>query len=212
MLKISEIFYSIQGESSFAGAPCVFIRLSGCNLRCTYCDTRYAYSGGKSLSVSAIIKKVKSYHIPLVEITGGEPLLQGETITLAKKLLEQKLKVLIETNGSIDISKLPAGVIKIVDIKCPSSNHTKDMLWGNIKHLTKADQIKFVIGSLLDYNWAKAETIKRKLSDKFLVLFSPVTEKISGAKLAKLILKDKLPVRLQLQLHKILWPNKSRGV
>jgi 7-carboxy-7-deazaguanine synthase len=213
-LIANEIFYSIQGESSFAGRPCVFIRLSGCNLRCSYCDTRYAYDDGEELEIPAIIEKVRTYSCPLVEITGGEPLLQNETPELICQLLEQGFTVLLETNGSLDISKVDSRCVRILDIKCPSSgqNHCNDLT--NLQRLSGRDEVKFVIGIRDDYEFAKQ--IVRQLTTLSLnpshVHFSPVFEKLKPETLARWILSDHLPVRLHLQLHKTIWDPHLRGV
>lgn len=210
MLWVSEIFYSIQGESSFAGYPFVFIRLSGCNLRCTYCDTRYAYENGEALSINEIIQKIHAFKCPLVEVTGGEPLLQEETPELVETLL-QNYTVLVETNGTKDISILPEKAIRIMDIKCPGSGQSQYTDWENLSRLRKQDEVKFVLLDEIDYEWAKEVINKFQLAQKSNILFSPVYGKLSSSDLAEWILRDRLPVRLQLQLHKILWPHLERG-
>lgn len=211
MLWVSEIFYSIQGESSYAGYPCGFIRLSGCNLRCTYCDTSYVYENGEFLSIEEILKKIYSFGCPLVEVTGGEPLLQEETPTLVKTLLDENYTVLVETNGTKDISVLPEKAIRIMDVKCPGSGQSDLTDWENISRLRKQDEVKFVLMDEKDYQWAKETIEKFQLTEKAHVLFSPVYEKLSPSDLAEWILNDRVPVRLQLQLHKLLWPNVQRG-
>lgn len=212
VLKINEIFKSIQGESTHAGRQCIFIRLTGCNLRCSYCDTKYSYNQGKNYSIVQLLEKIKKYNCKLVEITGGEPLIQKEVISLAKKLVKCGYEVLIETNGSQDISVLDPKVIKIIDFKCPSSGESKKMLWSNIKHLTEKDEVKFVIGSRKDYLWAR-NIVKTMLGKKQIVLFSVVFGKVLPKDLAKWILKDAISnVRLQIQLHKIIWSQTKRGV
>ncbi|MBI5207721.1 MAG: radical SAM protein [Candidatus Firestonebacteria bacterium] len=203
-LKIIEIFKSIQGESSYTGFPCTFIRLSGCNLDCTYCDTQYARSGGKTFSIDEIISRVKKLNCSLIEITGGEPLLQKEVYPLMKKLLELKYKVLIETNGSISLKHIPKKVIKIMDIKCPDSGMSDKMDFNNLKFLSNKDEIKFVIKSRRDYLWAKHIISQFSLNKKTQLLFSPVLGHIEPKKIAGWILKDNLPVRFQLQVHKII--------
>ena len=213
MLSISEIFCSIQGESTYAGLPCIFIRLAGCNLRCDYCDTTYSYESGINLSIDDIITKVKEYDpVKLVEITGGEPLLQPEVYQLINSLNENEYTILLETNGSISLKNIPEYVIKIVDVKCPGSGEENSFLIENLEYINKEiDEIKFVLSNNFDYNWAKDFVIKYKLND-FEILFSPVSEKLEPQDLAKWIIKDKLPVRMQLQLHKIIWDKDKRGV
>ncbi len=212
-LKVNEIFFSIQGESTFAGLACIFIRLSGCNLRCTYCDTRYALEEGRELSISQILGEISPFACSLVEITGGEPLLQTETPLLIDRLILAGYKVLLETNGSIDIRELNPNCIKILDVKCPSSGeHTKNRL-DNLNGLRPEDQIKFVIADYQDYRFAKK--ITRRLHPSFprqQILFSPVTERLPADQLAEWIIADRLGIRLQLQLHKIIWPHADRGV
>ncbi len=212
-LLVNEIFYSIQGESIYSGIPCVFIRLTGCNLRCSYCDTAYAYYEGVELRIEEILSRVDNYKCPLIEITGGEPLLQDGTPLLIYRLLEKKYEVLLETNGSIDISVVDSRCIKIVDIKCPSSGENDKNDLENLKRLNQKDQIKFVVGSREDYVFAKKTTklIPHGFSMKN-VLFSPLIEQMHPSQLAEWILEDRLRVRLQIQLHKILWPDRERGV
>ena len=212
-LLINEIFYSIQGESLYAGLPCVFVRLAGCNLRCSYCDTRYAYEEGSKMELAEILEKVATYHCPLIEITGGEPLLQDDTPLLISELLEKGYEVMMETNGTFDISIVDKRCIKIVDIKCPTSGESDKNDLENLKRLNQKDQVKFVIGSREDYEYAKNITklISHELPEKN-ILFSPVFGKIACAELAKWILEDNLNFRLHLQLHKIIWPEKQRKV
>lgn len=212
-LNVNEIFFSIQGESIYTGIPCVFVRLTGCNLRCAYCDTTYAWKDGTSMEIEKIMEKVRGFRCLLVEITGGEPLIQEETPFLIKELLKTGHKVLLETNGSIDIRMVPPECIKIVDIKCPSSNEKDKTDLNNIKHLGMKDQIKFVIQNREDYLYARNIF---KTNCKHLeggnILFSPVIEKLPPSDLAGWILKDRLDVRFHLQLHKIIWPKARRGV
>ena len=212
-LIVNEIFYSIQGESTYAGRPCAFIRLTGCNLRCTYCDTTYAYDEGLEMELADIVNRIGRYQCPLVEITGGEPLLQDQTPQLIQNLLDQGYEVLMETNGSLDIDTVNPKCHRIVDIKCPTSGQSGQNDWGNLKRLTSLDQVKFVIGDLRDYQFAKT---KLGLLPADLpagqILFSPVAEKMPPALLAEWILSDHLPVRLQVQLHRVIWPDKPRGV
>jgi 7-carboxy-7-deazaguanine synthase len=211
-LKIAEQFYSIQGESSYAGYPCFFIRFADCNLRCTYCDTRYAYDEDHPLiSISRILADLKKYPGILVEITGGEPLLQEGVYPLFEQLLAADRKVLLETNGSLSLKNVPTDVIKIMDMKCPGSGMHEKMDFDNFGFLGRQDEIKFVIGSRDDYHWAKELVSRYDLHSLSTVTFSPVTSNLAAAKLAEWILADLLPVRLRLQLHTILWPGKTRG-
>lgn len=202
-IKISEIFYSILGESTYQGLPCVFIRVAGCNLRCSYCDTRYAQTGGKEYSIDDILSVVSKYPSKLVEITGGEPLLQEGIYTLIRKLVKRGYKILVETNGSVSFRKLPAEAIVIIDIKCPSSKMHSEMNWGNIKKLKDKDEIKFVLSNVKDYIWAKKIIRKYKLFEK-KILLSPVFGKLSAETLSKWMLKDGINARVHLQLHKII--------
>jgi 7-carboxy-7-deazaguanine synthase len=212
-LIINEIFHSIQGESTFAGRACVFVRLTGCNLRCTYCDTRYAYAEGRPLTIDQVVEKVAAFDCNLVEITGGEPLLQANTGQLVKTLLAQGYQVLMETNGSLDISVIDPVCIKIIDMKCPDSGEADQCDFANLQRMSTADQVKFVISSRQDYLYAKKAL--PRIPDKLEcgnVLFSPVWDRLPGKKLAQWILEDGLNVRLQMQMHKILWPDIERGV
>lgn len=212
-LQVNEIFYSIQGESLYAGCPCVFVRLSGCNLRCSYCDTRYAYHQGSEMSIGEIRNRIDRYKSNLVEITGGEPLIQERTPLLIENLLSAGYKVLMETNGTLDIGLVDDRCIKVVDIKCPSSGEVEKNDLDNLQRLKPEDQLKFVIGDRNDYKFAKK--IKTLLSNEFPydhILFSAVYKKMPLAQLAKWIIEDRLQVRLHAQLHKIVWPEKERGV
>lgn len=212
-LNISELFYSIQGESTFAGLPCVFIRLAGCNLRCSYCDAKYTYEEPAiEKTISEVLAFAGSYPAALVEITGGEPLLQDSVYDLMQQLLADKRTVLLETNGSISVEKVPQGVIKIIDIKCPDSNMHDPMHLNNLALLNAQDEIKFVLSSRKDYDWAIDIIKKHPLEKNKAILFSPVNGLLDAAQLAEWILADCLPVRLQLQLHKIIWPDQNRGV
>lgn len=212
-LDICEIFYSLQGESTFTGMPCIFIRLSGCNLRCSWCDTRYATEESHPMTIDQILKKVASYPCDLIEVTGGEPLLQKDTPALISLLLEKKYQVLLETNGSKSINPIPLNCIKIIDIKCPSSNESDSFLSENIHFLTEHDEIKFVIGSREDYEFAKfiIHTQLSEISQKKIHL-SPVFGQISFESIAAWMLEDNLPARLSLQQHKIIWKPDKRGV
>ncbi|NNF99262.1 MAG: radical SAM protein [Desulfobacteraceae bacterium] len=212
-MKVNEIFYSIQGESLYAGRPCVFIRLTGCNLRCTYCDTTYAYEEGKEHSLKDIVRRISAYGCNLVEITGGEPLLQDETGPLVSHLLAKGFEVLLETNGSRDISGVDADCIKIVDIKCPSSGEHDKNDMDNLVRVSPADQLKFVIGDRHDYEFAKSVlAIPPPRIPRDHILFSPVHGRIPADELASWILEDRLETRLHLQLHKLIWPDMERGV
>ena len=213
MLKVNEIFYSIQGESSFAGLPCVFVRLTGCNLRCSWCDTTYAYDEGLEFSLEAILARIRSYPCSLVEITGGEPLLQNDTSVLAKLLLNQGYTVLVETNGSKNIDMLDSRCIRIMDIKCPSSRESENNDAANLGRLTLQDEVKFVIGSREDYDYAK--TFLGKLPNCFKIKnihFAPLYAIIDPGHLAGWMLEDGVRARLSLQLHKKIWPDTLRGV
>ena len=212
-ILVNEIFYSIQGESIYSGRPCTFVRLTGCNLRCTYCDTRYAYEEGVEMEIAEITRRVAAYNCRLVEITGGEPLLQTETPLLIHRLLENGYEILMETNGSLDISEVDARCVKIVDIKCPSSDVSEKNDLENLKRLNPKDQIKFVIGNRTDYEYAK-KTIELNRPDfpEDHILFSPVSGKLPPTDLAEWILEDNLNVRLHLQIQKIIWPDRKKGV
>ncbi len=213
-LDVCEIFYGIQGESSYAGAPCVFVRLSGCNLRCNWCDTQYAYGPGEQMSISSILAKVAEYRCPVVEITGGEPLLQEDTSLLVDALLERGLLVLVETNGSQDISKVSPGCIRILDIKCPGSGMSEHNDLDNFARLSDVDEVKFIISNRLDYAYAKQNVRFMDIDDyrMNIVHFSPVFGELDPRTLAEWILKDRLDVRLHLQIHKLVWDKDARGV
>ena len=214
MLKVNEIFKSIQGESTYAGLPCTFVRLAGCNLRCTYCDTNYAYYYGKELSDEEIISKIEEYGVNIVEFTGGEPLLQEETPPLIKTLLDKGHKVLIETNGSICIGCLDKRLTIIMDIKTPKSGMSERMDFKNLELIKKNDEIKFVLLNESDYIWAKDIISKYNLLSKTKnILMSPAYGVLSPKTLASWILRDNLPVRVQLQIHKYIWaPEENEGV
>lgn len=211
-LKVTEIFHSIQGESSHAGRPCVFVRLTACDLRCRWCDTEYAFTEGAPMIMEEVLGQVSSYKCRLVEITGGEPLLQKETPELCRRLLDSGYEVLVETGGHRDISVLPEGTKVILDLKCPGSGECKKNLWKNLDHLGPQSEVKFVIADRADYEWAREVTISRDLASKFTVLFSPVFQELEYEDLATWILKDKLQVRMQIQLHKHIWEPARRGV
>ena len=212
MLKVNEIFHSIQGESSRAGEPCVFIRLTGCNLRCSYCDTEYAFYEGSDKSIDEILNEVKIYNCNLVEVTGGEPLLQDECFELLNRLCTLGFEVMLETGGSLPVDKVDDRVKIILDMKCPSSGMVKKNLYANLIWLKPADEVKFVIGSREDYEWSRTIVEEYGLAGKQTVLFSPVFEAVEPARLAEWILEDRLKVRFQLQMHKYIWDPNKRGV
>lgn len=210
-LIVHEIFFSLQGESSFAGLPCTFVRLTGCNLRCSYCDTTYAYEEGQTLAVPVILDKVRTHRIPLVEVTGGEPLLQPDCPDLVLALLRQGHTVLVETNGSQDIRRLPEECICILDLKCPSSGMTDHMDFANLRALRKQDEVKFVLQNRQDYDWAKKILQEHPLPGPGRTLFSPAHPSLPARELADWILSDRLAVRLQIPMHRLLWPGATRG-
>jgi len=212
MIKVNEIFYSIQGEGASAGLPCVFVRLTGCNLRCTYCDTEYAFYEGTDKSIEQIIEQVRTYNCNLVEITGGEPLQQIKSFDLMKELCENNFEVLLETGGSLSIKEVDKRVKIIMDLKCPSSGMKKKNLYSNIDFIKPTDEVKFVIETREDYDWAKNIIKNYKLDDKTQILFSPVFGKVNYELIVKWILEDKLNVRFQLQMHKFIWDPEKRGV
>jgi 7-carboxy-7-deazaguanine synthase len=213
-LLVNEIFYSIQGESSYTGRPCVFVRLTGCNLRCSYCDTRYAYDEGTEMEIEAIGDRLSAYDCPLVEITGGEPLIQKETPALIQYLLEKGYSVLMETNGSQDISVVDSRCVRIVDIKCPLSGEMEKNDLKNLDRLTDDDEIKFVISGRADYDYAKDIMSRMTLTPARMnrIHVSPAFGRVEPGALAQWILDDHLPVRLHLQLHKLVWGPELRGV
>ena len=211
-MRITEIFFSIQGESSHAGKPCVFVRLTGCSLRCGYCDTKYAYAGGVEMSLNDVLSAVSQYPARLVEITGGEPLEQEEVYPLMDALLNNDYRVMLETGGHIPVNRVPGPVIKIIDIKCPDSREAGTVCWENIRLAAPHDEFKFVISSRSDYEWSR-DVFREKLQDKpNTVLFSPSHDELPLKDLAGWILQDGLPVRLQIQLHKYIWGAHVRGV
>lgn len=212
MLRINEIFRSIQGESTHAGLPCTFVRLTGCNLRCVWCDTAYAFHEGRSMSVDQVLAEVERLGAPLVEVTGGEPLLQPDAILLMETLLARGYRVMLETGGSLPIDAVPPGVLRILDVKCPGSGESHRNLWSNLDVLRPGDEIKFVIADRADYLWSRDQVRERGLEDRAPVLFSPVADTLAPGELADWVLEDRLPVRVQLQLHKLLWPGVLRGV
>ena len=212
MLKINEIYASIQGESSHTGLPCIFIRLTGCNLRCSWCDTAYAFYAGNDLTIEEPLQKVDTFGLPLVEITGGEPLLQEDVYPLMEALLKKGYRVMLETSGALPIDKVPQRVIKILDIKCPGSGEEKKNHLENLKLLSPHDEVKFVLLDRADYEWSRDLLRKYDLAPSTQVLFSPVYDKLNLKDLSQWILKDRLAVRLQTQLHKVIWSKDAIGV
>jgi len=212
-MNVCEIFHSIQGESTYSGLPCVFIRTSGCNLRCSYCDTKYAYEIGTDMDINSIISVVRSFNCELVEITGGEPLMQYHEVNrLIDMLFKCKYEILLETNGSISIKDIEPKVIKIIDLKCPDSGMSDHIYWDNLKYLTDRDQIKFVLNSRNDYDWMKSILKEYKSQIRSEILISTVFGSLEPSKAVKWILEDKLKVRFQLQIHKYIWDPNQRGV
>jgi 7-carboxy-7-deazaguanine synthase len=207
LLKVSEIFYSLQGETSRVGLPTVFIRLTGCPLRCVYCDTAYAFTGGKNMSLASILERVAEYGPGYVTVTGGEPLAQKNCLPLLTALCDAGCQVSLETGGALDIGAVDARVMRVVDIKTPASGEVEKNRWENLSLLTRHDEIKFVLCDEGDYQWARQILQQYRLAEKCVVLFSPVHGGLDAAHLAEWILRDRLPVRMQLQLHKILWSN-----
>jgi 7-carboxy-7-deazaguanine synthase len=213
MLTVNEIFHSIQGESTFAGEPCVFVRLTACDLRCSWCDTVYAFHEGRKMSVDEVVAEVERYACPTVEVTGGEPLLQQDVYALMSRLLQSGKRVLLETGGHRSIEHVPAGVIRIVDVKCPGSGESDKVDWANLHRLSATDQVKFVVKDRQDYEFARQLVVGEQLSERAgCVLFSPVHGVMNPRQLAEWILADRLPVRLQLQAHKYIWSPDARGV
>ena len=208
-LKIYEIFYSLQGESSRMGLPTIFIRLSGCPMRCHYCDTAYAFQGGSMMDIEDIMASIKKYDTPYVTVTGGEPLAQKEVIKLLKALADSNYEVSIETGGGLSIKEVDPRIKIILDIKTPESGEEKKNHWENLDMISSKDEIKFVLCSREDYDWAKKILDQYKLPQKCSVLFSPVYQKLDVTDLGDWILKDQLHVRMQIQLHKLLWGEKS---
>lgn len=209
-LRITEIFYSLQGEASRQGEPCAFVRLMGCNLRCVWCDTEYSFTGGTTMTLDQIMEQVRGYGVSLVEITGGEPLLQKATPKLATRLLEEGYTVLCETSGERDIDLLPEGVSRIMDLKAPGSDEVEANRWDNIAKLRHGDELKIVIKDRVDFEWACQTVAEHGLWERFPIFFSPVHGELSANDLAQWILEAKIPARLNLQLHKLLW-GEERG-
>ena len=211
-LKIYEIFYSLQGESTFAGRPCVLVRLTGCQMRCSWCDTEYAFHGGEWQTLPQVLEAVAGFGCPLVEVTGGEPLLQPACLPLLTALCDAGYEVLLETGGGLDIAPVDARARRILDIKCPASGESGNNRWENLGHLRSTDEVKFVVANRADYEWARGVIAERALAGVCPLHFSPVWESCPPAELAAWILADRLPVRLTLQQHKILWGKDTRGV
>jgi 7-carboxy-7-deazaguanine synthase len=213
MLTVNEIFHSIQGESTFAGEPCVFVRLTACDLRCRWCDTAYAFYEGRKMSLDEVMHAVEGYNCRMVEVTGGEPLLQRDVYPLMSRLLESGKTVLLETGGHRSIAEVPAGVVRIVDVKCPGSGESERMDWANLQRVGMTDQIKFVVRDRADYEFARDVITRERLAGRVAaILLSPVHGVMDSKELAAWILADALPVRLQLQAHKFIWGADVRGV
>src|SRR5262245_41117988 len=212
LMRITEIFFSIQGESTRAGEPCVFVRLTGCSLRCVYCDTKYSYAGGREMTLTEVFSAVAAYPAKLVEITGGEPLEREEVYPLMTSLIDCGYSVMLETGGHVSVARVPSAVIKIIDIKCPGSDESQKMHWANIDLAAHHDEFKFVISSRADYEWSKGIYSDKLQQRQNPVLFSPSHDDLPPAELAKWILEDGLPIRLQLQIHKYIWGPNVRGV
>jgi 7-carboxy-7-deazaguanine synthase len=211
-MRVTEIFFSIQGESTHAGKPCVFVRLTGCSLRCIYCDTKYSYAGGTEMPIDEVLAAVANHPAKLVEVTGGEPLEQEEVYPLMTSLLKGGYTVMLETGGHVNIARVPKPVIKIIDLKCPDSHEGHTVRWENIDLAEPHDEFKFVISSRADYDWSKAAYLEKLRGRPNTVLFSPSHDDLPAVNLARWILEDGLPVRLQLQIHKYIWGPDVRGV
>ena len=217
-LRITEIFHSIQGESTWAGVPCTFVRLTGCPLRCVWCDTAYAFHGGERLTLDEIVARVRAFPADLVEVTGGEPLAHGPAYELTDRLLEEGYTVLVETSGAYDVAPLDARVHKIMDLKCPGSGESHRNRWENLAHLTGRDEIKFVVKDRADYEWTRATIREHGLDERVregslaALLVSPVWGEMDLEALARWILEDALAVRFQTQLHKLIWGPARKGV
>ncbi|MEJ2216047.1 MAG: radical SAM protein [Gemmatimonadota bacterium] len=217
-VPVTEIFHSIQGESSWAGLPCTFVRLTGCPLRCSWCDTEYAFHGGELLELDEIVEHVREIGTPLVEITGGEPLIHRNTFELTRRLLDDGFTVLVETSGAVDVGTLDPRAHRIMDLKCPGSGESEKNLWSNLGHLTERDELKFVIRDRADYEWARTVLREHGLDARVrngslrAILFAPVWGELEYADLAHWILEDRLPVRFQTQLHKLIWGPDTAGV
>ncbi len=217
-LRVTEVFHSIQGESTWAGLPCTFIRLTGCPLRCVWCDTEYAFHGGERVAIEALVERAREIGTPLVEVTGGEPLVHPGAFRLCALLADAGFTVLVETSGAVDVGALDSRVHKIMDLKCPGSGESHRNLWTNLAHLSGRDEVKFVVADRADYEWARATIDERGLDSAVrsgrlrALLISPVWGAVEWADLAGWILEDGLPARLQVQLHKLIWGAEARGV
>lgn len=217
-LRVTEIFHSIQGESTWTGLPCTFVRLTGCPLRCVWCDTGYSFHGGEKVSLAGILQRVDDFGCRLVEITGGEPLIHPGAFRLATELLERGFTVLVETSGAVDVGPLDPRAHKIMDLKCPGSGEESKNLWSNLDHLTDRDEVKFVLKDRADYDWAcdaiRDRGLDLQVRDGMLraLIFSPVWDELELSALSEWMLEDDLPVRLQIQLHKLIWDPGARGV
>lgn len=211
-MRITEIYKSIQGESTFAGKPCIFVRTTGCNLRCTWCDSTHTFYGGQEIPLEEVVRQVRAYDCRLIELTGGEPLLQKDSFNLVRILLDGRHTVLVETSGSLDIRPLDPRAIIVMDIKCPGSGMSEVMYWDNISAIKPTDQIKFVIKDRQDYLWASDILSRHQLYKRSTILFSPAFGLMDPKQLAEWILEDRLEIVLQLQLHKYIWHPEARGV
>jgi 7-carboxy-7-deazaguanine synthase len=211
-LRITEIYASVQGEGAHAGELCVFLRLTGCNLRCTWCDSEYTFTGGEYFSIDEVVSEACGYGIGLVQVTGGEPLAQRQCIVLMERLVASGLTVLLETSGSLEIPDLPDGVHVIMDLKPPDSGEVESNLWDNLARLRASDEVKFVLASRVDYEWACAVMESHDISSRARVIFSPAWGLLDPADLAEWMLQDKPAARMQLQIHKVIWEPNARGV
>ena len=211
-IKVNEIYYSIQGESSLSGLPCIFIRLTYCNLRCSYCDSEYSFYDGDDFTIPEILTKIKKYNCNLVEVTGGEPLVQSECINLLKESLKNNYDVMLETSGSLPINLVPKKVKKIIDFKCPSSNMENKNLWKIVDDISSLDEVKFVIGNYSDFKWAQNKIEQYKIEEKCDILFSCVFGELEYKLLTKWILDSNIKCRFQLQMHKHIWGEETKGV
>jgi 7-carboxy-7-deazaguanine synthase len=213
MLTVNEIFHSIQGESTHVGRPCVFVRLTACDLRCSWCDTPYAFTEGRKMTLDDVLDRVRAYDCGVVEITGGEPLLQKEVYPLMDRLLAEGRTVMIETGGHLSADQVPEAVVRIIDVKCPGSGEAAKMHWPNLERLRRSDEVKFVIKDRADYEYARDIAARHRLTSRCAAVhFSPVHGVLDAKQLAEWILADRLPVRLQLQAHKYIWDAQTRGV
>jgi 7-carboxy-7-deazaguanine synthase len=211
-LRLIEVYTSVQGESRFVGLPCVFVRLAGCNLRCAWCDSEFTFKGGEHRGIDDVVAEVLAEGVPLVEVTGGEPLVHRQAPRLMQRLLDAGLQVLLETSGSRDVSVVPDGVHIIMDLKAPDSGEVDANLWSNLEHLDREDEIKIVVASRRDYEWARGVIRDRDLAAVCPVLLSPAWGLVEPEELVRWMLEDRLPVRFQLQMHKVVWPADARGV